>query len=432
MKIAIPFTAAIISILFSCSHKNTIASHQDYDQYLESGLVNESAEKVKKEISFWDERLKKDTGSYGNMLELARYYLSLFKLTGNVEILEKGDSLLKRSSAKLNNTDPNILFSISQSSITRHQFKQAAFYNDAAGKVNAPLYTVTLLQFDVDMELGHYADAEKRLASIKDKTSFDYLIRKAKFTDHKGDLNHAILLMEEALGKVKGKNKGLQSWAQSNLADMYGHAGRVEESYKGYLDVLALDPSNLYCLKGIAWIAYSHDHNPEEAKRILHFILSQTKMPDLKLVLAQIAEYENKPGEKKQLLEEFISDVSAPGYGDMYNKYLIHIYSDVMPDTAKALMLAEKELKNRFTPETCDWMAWAKYREGNIDEAFKIAKSYVYGQCFEPHTMLHTAFIYAAAGKKAEAKALLNECEKSSFELGPVLTAEVKEKLAEL
>ena len=70
-------------------------------------------------------------------------------------------------------------------------------------------------------------------------------------------------------------------------------------------------------------------------------------MPDLKLVLAQIAEYENKPGEEA-MLEEFISDVSAPGYGDMYNKYLIHIYSDVMPDTAKALMLAEKELKNRF------------------------------------------------------------------------------------
>lgn len=432
MKKRILLAAAVVSFLAACNHNNKLAQRQEYDQYMQGGLVSKSVDRIKKEISFWDERLKKDTGSYGNMLELARYYLSLFKQTGDVKMLETGDSLLKRSSAKLNNTDPNILFSISQNSITRHQFKQAAFYNDAADKANGALYTVTLLQFDVDMELGRYADAERRLASMKDKSSFDYLIRKAKLSDHKGDLDNAIRLMEEALEKVKGKNKGLQSWAQSNLADMYGHAGRAEESYRGYLDVLALDPSNLYCLKGIAWIAYSHDHNTEEAKRILHFILSQTKMPDLKLVLAQIAEYENKPAEKNRLLQEFITDVSAPGYGDMYNKYLLHIYSDELPDTAKTRMLAERELKNRFTPETCDWMAWAKYREGNYEEAFKIAKSYVNGQCFEPHTMLHTAFIYAAVGKKAEAKALLNECEKSRFELGPVLSAEVQQKLAEL
>ena len=38
-------------------------------------------------------------------------------------------------------------------------------------------------------------------------------------------------------------------------------------------------PHILYVLKGIAWIAYAHDHNTEEARRIFNFLLLQSNMP---------------------------------------------------------------------------------------------------------------------------------------------------------
>jgi hypothetical protein len=142
---------------------------------------------------------------------------------------------------------------------------------------------------------------------------------------------------------------------------MYGHAGRIKESYRAYLEVLEKDPSNLYCLKGIAWIAYSYDGNNESAKHILQYILSQTNMPDLKLMLAEIGEKENKFGEKNKWLHEFIRDIQQPGYGGMYNKYLIQIYGEELKEYGKAIVLAEQELKDRFTPETCDWLAWSYY-----------------------------------------------------------------------
>lgn len=45
---------------------------------------------------------------------------------------------------------------------------------------------------------------------------------------------------------------------------------------------------------------------------------------------------------------------------------------------------------------------------------------------------MHTAFIYAAIGKKEEAKEMFKECLTSSFELGPVATREIELKLQSL
>lgn len=429
-------------VFASCSNKKAITSKRDYDAYLVKGIVAKDAEKVNIEISFWRQRLQKDTGSYVDMLELGSNYLQLFRLTGNINALQLGDSLLKRSSAKLNNTDPEILYSLSQNSIAQHQFIAAAAYSEAAEKAKGDMYTIRLLQFDARMELGKYKEAYTSLESLKDKSAFDYLIRKAKWEDHKGNLEEAIILMEQAFEKVKRsfdptttsglRNKNLYCWTLSNLADMYGHAGRVKEAYKSYLEVLEKDPANLYCLKGIAWIAYAHDNNTVEAKRILQYILTQTEMPDLKLVLAEIAGTEGNESEKQKLLYEFVSTVTKPGYGDMYNKYLIEIYTEELKDYEKAFLLAEKELKNRFTPETCDWMAWVYYNQGEPAKAFEYARSYVNKMTFEPDATLHTALIFAANGKKEEAKKMLEKCLESSFELGPVVTKQVKEKLQTL
>lgn len=430
MKRIIPVIVAAVIIFSSCRNTNTIAEANDYDRFLQPGLVQKKADTVQLEIAFWEKRLAADTGSFVNMAELAKWKLRLFKLNGDIKELKEADGLLEKSSAKLNHTRPELLYSRSQTSITQHQFVNAAEHIAKAEKAGGDAYTVCLLRFDVLMELGKFAHALKSLESLKDKSSFDYLVRRAKWEDHSGRLDKAIVLMEEAFEKVKDKNKGLYNWVRSNLGDMYGHAGRVEEAYRAYLDVLEKDPADLYCLKGIAWIAYSHDANTNEAKRILQYILSQTSMPDLKLMLADIAASENDEAGKKKWQHEFVSTVTRPEYGDMYNKYLISLYTENVREYGKAYAIASKEMNNRFTPETCSWMAWVEYKRGNNQKALELARAFVHNKTFEPDALISTAFIYAANGKKAEAKKLLEECLESEFEIGPLQTKEIKEKLA--
>ncbi len=89
-------------------------------------------------------------------------------------------------------------------------------------------------------------------------------------------------------------------------------------------------------------------------------------------------------------------------------------------------------MDHRFTPETCNWMAWVEYKRGNVKEAAALTNAYVINRTFEPDALIHAAYIYAGAGQKDKARELLEECLAASFEIGPVQAKEVKEKLASL
>ena len=423
---------SFILLITGCSEKKIVHS-SDYNYAVTTTAAKKAFKSSIAEIHFWQQRLNSDTGSFVNMLELGYNYLSLFKLKGHVEDLKKGDSLIKRASQKLNNTDPNILQALSQASITQHRFKDAVYYNDQAGKNEGSPYVHSLLSFDAGMETGAFQTAKKQLNKLKDQEAFDVLIRKAKYQDHTGDLPAAIKTMEAAFEKIKyTNNTKLYCWALSNLGDMYGHEGRVQDSYNAYMKVLKKDASYQYVLKGIAWIAYSHDHNTAEANRLLNFILSQTSMPDLLLTLAEIASYEGNTKEHDQLLQKFLLAIADPTYGDMYNKYLITIYTDEIKNYDEAEKIALREVENRPTPETYSWLAWVYFKKGNIEKAHAAYNNNVKGRDFEPTSLYRGAYILAAAGKKEEARKLFAQSLESSFELGPEKTEIIKTELERL
>ncbi|WP_290683271.1 hypothetical protein [Kordia sp.] len=63
---------------------------------------------------------------------------------------------------------------------------------------------------------------------------------------------------------------------------------------------MALNPNDAYAKKGVAWIVFSHEKNPEEALRILNTIMSQHKAPDYYLLKAEIAEFMGKEQKKNK------------------------------------------------------------------------------------------------------------------------------------
>jgi len=116
----------------------------------------------------------------------------------------------------------------------------------------------------------------------------------------------------------------------------------------------------------------------------------------------------------------------------MYNKYLVDIYTDEMKDYARAEKLALREVQNRPTPETYSWLSWVYFKKGDITKAQDIYNYYVKGRSFEPASLYKGGYILAAAGKKEEARKLLEQSLESSFELGPVKTKMIKEQLQKL
>lgn len=420
----------LVWIFCSCNSKQVV-SPGDYQAFVsDNKSFDHALEKVNAEIRFWQNRLMADTGNYVEMMKLAVQHTHRFKLSGQVNDLHVADSFFNRCLAKVRYTEPELYFSIAQNAISQHRFQEAWNYLQLADSLGVNPYVIKLLKFDAAMETGRYEQAVYNLSQIKDVESFDYLIRKAKLEDHVGHSDNAIHFMEMAVKQAE--SRGINSmilWAKSNLADMYSHAGRVTEAYKKYLDVLQMDSAYLYALKGIAWIAFSHDKNTREAKRILHYILSKTKMPELYLMLADIAEWEKQDSLQKEYITVFLNEAGQPSYGNMYNKYLIKIYADHLHDLNRAKRLAEKEIAGRPTPEAYSWLAWVYYREGNFTKANELITEFVLGKSFEPEVMLHAAFILKESGREKEAKKLFSHCQSSAFELGPLITREIRKNL---
>jgi tetratricopeptide (TPR) repeat protein len=433
MKLLSSISILLVVGLISCQQTTTMVTRSaDYEPYLKVRQQNElrSLHLISEEMEFWSQRLAKRV-SFDPVsgTKLAGLYASRFRIAGDIGDLHKSDSLYQLATPFMKLGGSSIYRSLAANAIAQHRFRQAKLFIDTALAMGDEKYISLLMQCDVSIELGDLAQARRSLSQIKDKDDFDYLIREAKLLDHEGDLPGAIKKMERAAGQVASANNDkLFCWARTNLGDMYGHDNRWSKAYQCYLAVLEKDPEDFYALKGIAWLAYSHDRNLDEAKRILSYLAQVHPVPDYYLLLAEIAEFENDTPGKEKYETKFRTKASDPLYGDMYNKYLFSISRNV----SIALSIAAKEVKNRPTPQSYDLLSWASYQSGERKLALKIARSFVENKNFEPDALYHLGLIYADNGYSAKARKYLEEARRSAFELGPVMTKHIETALENL
>jgi tetratricopeptide (TPR) repeat protein len=408
------------AMMWSCNQKsNTITSQKDYDKYLEI-TDNKSRDFVQGEIDFWQKKFNASPNQISYLSLLASNYSKLFENTANVIYLYKAEELLMKSNETYKYSVVGTIRSLGRNYISQHRFKEALVLANKALVIGEGMKETQKLLFDVNMELGNYVQAGQNLKMINDGSDFDYLIRLSKWNDHLGDLKTAISLMEKAKEMaVLNENKSLEIWAYSNLGDLNGHAGNIQKSYDYYLKTLELEPNNSYALKGIAWIAFSHERNTVEAKRIIDKISKRHHTPDFYLLKAQIAEFENNTVAKNENLTAYFQMLNTINYGAMYNKYNALIYADDKRTASKALEIAKIEIAHRPTPDSYDLLAWSYYNLGDSKKALEISEKYVVGKSFEPNLNYHLATIYKANNKSAKIVPIKEELLNSIYELGP-------------
>lgn len=357
----------------------------------------------------------------------------LYDLKGSVKKLNRSVQMQEAVVANMYIHPDNSKYNLAQAYIKQHKFKKAdsllqTFTTSLLARESQMVY------FDIYMELGDYRRAEKMLNQLTNTKDYNYLIRAAKWNDHKGDLKATIRLMEQAKTFAdQSGNPAIQLWSNSNIADYYGHDGQIKKSYEHYLKTLELDPSNSYALKGIAWIVYSHERNPKEALRILRILKERHPLPDYDLALAEIKEYQSLPREAEQLRISFLNEVKNPVYGGMYNTYKIEqLLSGDDKEKIEALKMARIEIKNRATPETQSLLSYALLKNGMANEALKNQKRFVIGKTTEPVAQLHCFEILVQSGNTKEALEYGNELVGAAYELGPITLERFYKKLSEL
>lgn len=426
-------TLFLLSLLFliSCSkEKRIITNEEDYKQYLVTKR-SVSTDPTEDEIEFWTKRLETIKDDEASLTKLAGIHTNLFKSTGLIEHIFKSDSLYQLVLTQYPHGTAEIYQSLAGNAIAQHQFRVAKEYAEKALSLNDKKAASLLILVDVSLEVGDYARATTILNEFKNKNSFAFLIREAKLKDHDGNLDSAIVRMEKAYSRIKG-NKTLARWALSNLGDMYAHAGRLEEAYQSYLQVLADNSPDDYALKGIAWIALSNDQNLAASKNIIENLSARKRMPDAHLMLAEIAALENNETERLKHLKIFKSIVSRKGYKAMYHKYLAILEAEDFNNAEAAVGIAREEITNRPTPQSYDLLAWGYYHQKKFKPALDVVKRHVEDQTFEPESYYHIGMIYAANNYKEQARHYLVEALESEFELGPTTSKKIRTALQNL
>jgi tetratricopeptide (TPR) repeat protein len=425
----IPVLVFTILFIFACDTKkqNQITNTSDYNKYLHVD-GNESLDFANKEIDFWQKKYDAAPNQKSYLGIIASKYATLFEYTGDIKNLYKTEDLLVQSNEANKYSKVSTIRSLGRNYIAQHRFKEALGLANKALAIGEGRKETQKLLFDVQMELGNFVEAESNLNALKDMNDYDYLIRLAKWNDHKGDLKTAITFMEKARDIAeKEDNKILKIWSYSNLGDFYGHAGRIQESYDSYLKTLAIDPNYSYALKGIAWIVFSHERNTKEAKRIVEAIEITHNTPDFYLLKSQIAQFEGDDAAALEDRNAYFAMLETNNYGAMYNKYNTLIYADAKETAPKALEIAKIEVDHRPTPDSYDLLAWSYLNMGQKDKALEIAKKYVVGKSFEPKVQYHLAMIYKSNNENQKVAPIKEELLSSMYELGPNLEQKVNQ-----
>ncbi|MEZ4959972.1 MAG: hypothetical protein R2830_09145 [Saprospiraceae bacterium] len=423
---------AVSAAFFLLKPKSAIVNPADYEAFMVKNHIENAQAELAGQISFWKNKLEAQPTNFVYQKKLAGLYAADFKLSAQVESLRTSDSLLQN----INHRFPGqvgVLQSLAANAITRHAFREAEAYMTQACNTGEKKFANSLMLTDVHLERGNFYAASSLLKDVASTSHFDFLIRQVKLQDQQGDLKKAIESMEQATALAKSSgSKSVVNWALSNLADMYGHDGRVEKSYQTYLEALSCEPADLHSLKGIAWVAFSHDKNTAEAKRILHFLQTIHPVPDYDLLLSKIAAFEQDDKQAAAYRESFIAKASNPAYGNMYKSYLCELKSERTESTPEALAIAKAEIAERPHPKSYSLLAWTSFQNGQDQEALRILQQHVMEQTGEPVALYHTGLILKATGHEKEARKFLEEALQASFELGPVLAHDIEENLAQL
>ena len=416
MKFLLPF--ACLLFLVSCVEtKEEFKTHKkDYASFLKVTPADTSS----KYFELWNSKIKADSMQLLSFGIVSGEYTRFFKNTGNISYLKKSEQALEKAVQIAAIGRAGYYRALARNYISQHRFQEALEMAKSAQKIGTGQTETHSLLFDVHMELGNYETAKEYLDRISNFSNFGFLIRLAKWNDHRGDLDQTIRMMEKATLIAKSsKNKELLLWSYTNLADYYGHAGDIQKSYEHYLKSLQLDPQNAYAKKGIAWILFSHENNPKEALRIMNTVTAFNASPDYFLLKSEMADYANLTLDYRKNMDHFLQKASNKDYGAMYRPHLIRLHLETTGKFHKAIAMALKEVNNRPTPESYALLAYSHFKNGDTELALDLVKKHIYGQTFEPNILLQVAEIFKASGAEKEVQLLKEELSGATYELGP-------------
>lgn len=422
---------AIVLLFASCkTESNPIVSAEFIDSLINNYSDSSLKNSIETDIQFWKDRINPTNAGYVNELRYASGLVRRFYLTGDINDVITADSILYVADRAFNHKQPAPNMALVRNSILQHRFKMADSLLQQARLNDIRKYESAVTGFDVAFELGHYLLAETELNKIADQRDYGYNFRLAKLAHYNGNMDSAIAAMHRA-SELAADNIYLKQAALSNEADLNLHNSDLQRAYDLYVESITLNAADLHSITGIGWIALVHDNNDSLAERIFRFVQSKTKAPDAVFKMQQLADARGNSAMRLKYANEFVAMATSPLYGNMYNKYLLELYTGILKKPQQAEYLAKQELLNRNTAQNYAWYAWALYCNNHLKEAEMIYQQHISGKPLEGLELYWMGKYMQGQNKGYNAKQYFEAAYKNRYDLSPSMVRDLDKSLAE-
>ena len=420
---------AIFLALTGCTHQNKpIVSSQFVDNLINNYKVPGYVRSNESSMQFWKNRI--NPGLPGIVSE-SKYAASLsmrFHEFGDIQDIKKADSIVRKIDLDFNHKEAQADLTLVGYSIQQHRFREADSFLMKAKNIGLKKYDLLTSSFDVDFELGSYFDANNELKELKSTSDYGYFFRLSKMNHLNGLLDSSISNMLQAASLEKG-SPFLEQVALSNAADLYVHKGDLQDAADLYMKCIGMNPADFHSLVGLGWIALVKDKNDSLAERIFSFVHKQNKLPDSFYKLTQMAEARGDTILERKWAGAFISQATDSSYGNMYNKYLIEIFTGILQDPSKAEQISRMELKNRATPQTYAWYTWSLFSNNKKKEAYEEFEKNVSGKPLEGLELYWMGKMMQGLKKGYNAQAFYKAAYSNKYDLSPAILADLEKQM---
>jgi tetratricopeptide (TPR) repeat protein len=228
----------------------------------------------------------------------------------------------------------------------------------------------------------------------------------------RGDLQGAIAALRLAIQSASPRDPESSAWAWTRLAAYELQAGRLAEASQAAETALQHQPDYAAALLAQGRILLARKR-PSEATVALRRATELNPLPEYQWTLADALRAQGLAGEAETIERELTAGVA----GDP--RTLALYLATRRTDPARALALAEEELRIRADVFTLDAHAWALAAVGRLAEARQVMGRALAEGTQDARLFLHAGVIHAAAGERDEARQWLNKADRLSAMLLP-------------
>jgi hypothetical protein len=421
----------LITLVCGCNNRTEPVVNAGFIDSLITHYSEPAFVRINQEVmGFWKDRIHPKNPGLVSESKYAGALATSFHYFGDIRELKEADSVMRKVDSDFNHREGQANLTLLRYSIMQHRFREADNYLQKAKQIGLKKYDVLTSSFDVDFELGRYSSAGFELKEMHGPIDYGYFFRRSKLDHLHGMMDSSIHAMLRAASLEPG-SEYLEQVAFGSVGDLYLHAAELRKAADYYIKSLRLGGADFHSLLGLGWIALVKDKNYTQAEKIFAFVQQKNKLPDPILKLSQLEDAIGDSLKQKQYARQFEKLATNPIYGNMYNKYLIELYTNILQEPVKAAILSRSELDNRATPQTYAWYAWSLFCNNRKQEAYAVFQRSVSGQPLEGLELYWMGKLMQGLNKGYNANQFFQAAYKNKYDLSPGILRDLEKQLEE-